>query len=79
MGTDVRIVRILLTAPDGEVTERLTERERGSELEDALRSSRHKAPLLDERSPEDTVRVATDGRPVVGIAREVVAATGWVS
>ncbi|SCK25261.1 hypothetical protein [Streptomyces sp. WMMB 322] len=79
MGADVRIVRILLTASDGAATERLTERERGSELEDALRSSRHKARLLDERVPADTVRVAIDGRSVVGIAREVVAATGWVS
>lgn len=78
MGADVRIVRTLLTASDGAATERLTERERGSELEDALRSSRRKARLLDEQAPEGTVRVATDGRPVVEIAREVVAATGWV-
>jgi hypothetical protein len=52
-------------------------RERGSELTDGLKSSVDKARLVDELVPEGTVRVMTDGRPVVGIAREVVAATGW--
>lgn len=28
--------------------------------------------------PPDAVRVATDGRSVVDIAREVVGATGWL-
>jgi hypothetical protein len=32
----------------------------------------------DERAPADTVRVATDDRAVTDIAREVVAATGWI-
>ncbi|WP_314173001.1 AAA family ATPase [Streptomyces winkii] len=77
MGEDVRIVRVLLTASDGTARERLTERERGSELADGLRSSIRKARLLDEQAPADTVRVRTDGRSVVDIAREVVAATGW--
>jgi hypothetical protein len=77
MGADVRLVRVLLAASDATARARLTERERGSELEDGLRSSAHKARLLDDRAPADTVRVATDGRPVVDIAREVVAATGW--
>ena len=78
MGADVRMVRVLLTASDRTVSERLVHRERGSELEHELRSSLHKARLLDEQVPPDTVRVASDGRDVVDIAREVVAATGWV-
>ncbi|MFE6752330.1 AAA family ATPase [Streptomyces sp. NPDC057684] len=77
MGAGVRIVRVLLTASDATAAERLTARELGSELETELRGSARKARLLDERAPEDTVRVATDGRTVVDIAREVVAATGW--
>ncbi|WP_329146238.1 AAA family ATPase [Streptomyces niveus] len=77
MGAGVRIVRVLLTASDATAGERLAGRELGSELEHELKASARKARLLDERVAADTVRVATDGRPVVDIAREVVAATGW--
>ncbi len=77
MGARVRIVRVLLTASDETAIARLTGRELGSELEQEVAGSARKARLLDERSPADTVRVATDGRRVVDIAREVVAVTGW--
>jgi DNA polymerase III delta prime subunit len=77
MGADVRIVRVLLTASDTTVGERLAGRELGSELEQGLKASARKARLLDEQVPADIVRVVTDGRLVVDIAREVVAATGW--
>ncbi|WP_202552280.1 hypothetical protein [Streptomyces sp. SID8352] len=77
MGAEVRVVRVLLTASDATVHERLTRRELGSELEAELEGSARKARLLDRRVPEGTVRVATDGRAVADIAREVVAATGW--
>ena len=77
MGAAVRIVRVLLTASDATARERLVGRELGSELEQELAGSVRKARLLDERVPAGTVRVATDGRLVVDIAREVVAATGW--
>lgn len=77
MGAETRIVRVLLTASDATVRERLTARERGSELDHELAGSARKARLLDERVPAGTARVATDGRAVVDIAREVVAATGW--
>lgn len=76
-GPDVRTIRVLLTATDAMAGERLTGRELGSELEAELTSSARKARLLDERAPADTLRVATDGRLVVDIAQEVVAATGW--
>ncbi|MFE4610935.1 AAA family ATPase [Streptomyces niveus] len=77
MGAGVRIVRVLLTASDATAGERLAGRELGSELEHELKASARKARLLDERVAADTVRVVTDGRSVVDIAREVVAATGW--
>ncbi|GGZ67057.1 hypothetical protein GCM10010344_37510 [Streptomyces bluensis] len=78
MGAGVGITRVLLTASDATARERLVGREIGSELEKELAGSVRKARLLDRRAPAETVRVVTDGRPVVDIAREVVAATGWV-
>ncbi|MFJ4562358.1 AAA family ATPase [Streptomyces caelestis] len=77
MGAGVGIIRVLLTASDATARERLMGRELGSELEQELESSVRKARLLDQRAPAETVRVVTDGRPVVDIARDVVAATGW--
>ncbi|WP_282795482.1 AAA family ATPase [Streptomyces sp. CC224B] len=77
MGAGVGITRVLLTASDATARERLVGRELGSELEQEVEGSVRKARLLDQRAPEETVRVATDGRLVVDIAREVVAATGW--
>ncbi|QNS06007.1 DEAD/DEAH box helicase family protein [Streptomyces xanthii] len=77
MGDEVRVVRVLLTASDETARARLAGREIGSELEDELRSSARKARLLDEQAPADTVRVATDGRSVGDIAREVVGAAKW--
>jgi hypothetical protein len=78
MGTGVRTVRVLLTASDATTGERLAGRELGSELEKELKGSARKARLLEERAPADTVRVATDGRPVVDIAGDVLAATGRI-
>ncbi|MFC7986395.1 hypothetical protein [Streptomyces sp. NPDC057336] len=77
MGADVRLVRVLLTASDATAGVRLTGRELGSELQQELAGSARKARLLDEGAPADTVRVRTDGRRVVDIAREVVGVTGW--
>ncbi|MEU8825659.1 hypothetical protein [Streptomyces sp. NPDC048636] len=77
MGSDVRLIRVLLTASDTTTRERLVRREIGSELQQELESSARKARLLDRRAAAETVRVATDGRTVADIAHEVVAATGW--
>lgn len=79
MGANVRIVRVVLTASDATARERLTGRELGSELEQELEGSARKSQILDDQAPPDTVRVATDGRTVVDIAREVVSATGWLA
>ncbi|MFB9907665.1 AAA family ATPase [Allokutzneria oryzae] len=78
MGSGTRMVRVLLTASDATARERLMGRELGSEMEREFENSVRKARLLDRHAPTDTVRVVTDVRPVVDIAREVVAATGWV-
>ncbi len=78
MGADLRIVRVLLTASDATTAERLAARELGSELEQEVRNSLRKARMLHERAPADAVRVATDGRGVVDIACEVIAAAGWI-
>ncbi|MEV6751658.1 hypothetical protein [Streptomyces sp. NPDC051214] len=72
-----RIIRVLLTASDATVQERLTKRELGSELQQQLRRSAFMARRLDEHAAEGTRRVATDGRRVRDIAADVVAATGW--
>ncbi|WAL99984.1 hypothetical protein [Streptomyces sp. Je 1-369] len=77
MGRGAGIVRVLLTASDTTARERLVGRELGSELEQELEGSARKARILDQRAAADTVRVVTDGRAVVDIAREVLAATGW--
>ncbi|MFC8271437.1 AAA family ATPase [Streptomyces sp. NPDC057271] len=79
MGANVRIVRVVLTASDATARERLTARELGSELKQELEGSARKARILEEQTPPGTVRVATDGRAVVDIAREVVGATGWLA
>jgi hypothetical protein len=73
----VRIVRVLLTASDATAQERLARRELGSELEQELEASARKAQLLDQRVSAETVRVVTDGRTVVDIATDVLAATSW--
>jgi hypothetical protein len=78
MGAGVRIVRVLLTASDRTAGDRLTGRELGSELAREVAASAHKARLLDERVPADTIRVPTDARPVPAIAADVLAATGWL-
>ncbi|QOV33639.1 hypothetical protein IM697_25945 [Streptomyces ferrugineus] len=78
MGDDVRLVRVLLTATDATAEQRLAGRELGSELEHEMHSSARKARLLDEHAPADVLRVVTDGRTVIDIAAQVVAATGWV-
>lgn len=74
-----RVIRVLLTASDSTVEERLTARELGSELEQQLLRSAFMARRLEEQAAEGTRRVATDGRRIEDIAADVVAATGWDS
>jgi hypothetical protein len=73
LGGDVRLIRVLLTASDATARERLVARELGSELEDGLKASVARSRVLDDGVGDG----ATDGRPVVEVAREIVALTGW--
>ncbi|MEV0647709.1 hypothetical protein AB0I28_20815 [Phytomonospora sp. NPDC050363] len=77
LGGSARLTRVMLTAADETVAGRLGGREIGSELELHLKRSAFMAPYLDEHVPAGTIRIATDGRTVTEIARDVIAATGW--
>ncbi|MFD9910003.1 hypothetical protein [Streptomyces sp. NPDC059063] len=72
-----RLIRVLLTATDATVEQRLKGRELGSELAQQLRRSAYMARHLDARVPEDTHRVPTDDRTVGEVAAAVLRATGW--
>ncbi|MGI5261030.1 hypothetical protein [Streptomyces angustmyceticus] len=78
IGERAKAVRVLPAASDATTADRLAGRERGSELAHETEASVRKARLLDEQTPTDAWRVATDGREVADIAREVVGATGWL-
>ncbi|MEU8004980.1 methyltransferase [Catellatospora sp. NPDC049111] len=73
----VKIARVLLTASDAVANERLATRELGSGLDVHVARSARAAARLDRDAPADVVRIGTDGRSVVDIAADVVAATGW--
>ncbi len=74
---DIAVTRILLTADEATVRERLAVRETGSQLLTHIERSLRAAALLEAEAPAGTVRVATDGLAVGEIAERVVAATGW--
>jgi isopropylmalate/homocitrate/citramalate synthase len=78
LGPGARVVRVMLTASDATVAGRLAQRELGSQLDQELAASARGARRLAEHALAGTVRVVTDGRSVVDIAAEVVAATGWL-
>jgi len=77
MGGGPRITAVLLTASDEAARGRLAAREIGSQLDVHLSRSAAMARRLAEETPSWVVRVPTDGRSVVSIARDVVAATQW--
>ncbi|NYI06923.1 AAA family ATPase [Allostreptomyces psammosilenae] len=77
LGGAPRIVGVLLTAGDDTARRRLEAREIGSQLDAHLVRSARMARHLDAVAPPWVARIATDGRSVPEIARDVVAATGW--
>lgn len=79
VGSPPRFTAVLLTATDLTVRERLSAREVGSQFGAHLERSARMAAHLDVNAPPEVVRVPTDGRTVVDVARTVVAATGWVT
>lgn len=74
---DVRLLGVLLTASDATRTQRLTDREIGTDLDRHLESSRRMAGRLEKESPPWVARVATDGRGVPDIAADVIRHSGW--
>ena len=77
MGGATRVTGVLLTASDGATYQRLAARENGSELRSHLSRSADMSQRLDAETPAWVVRVPTDGRSVLGIAHEVIAASHW--
>lgn len=74
-----RVVSVLLTASDETAGRRLAAREIGSQLDPHLERSARAAVRLERDAPPAVVRIGTDGRRVVDIAADVVAATGWAA
>ncbi|MYW66855.1 hypothetical protein GTY65_22705 [Streptomyces sp. SID8379] len=74
----LRVVRVLLTATDETVRARLTTREQGSELQQQLERSRSMATRLEHGVPENTLRIPTDNRTVIQVARAVIEQAGWL-
>ena len=77
MGGSPRIIMVLLTAEDATAGQRLRGREIGSQLDPHLVRSAKMAAYLDDTAPASAVRIRTGGRPVIEIARDVIAVTGW--
>lgn len=73
----VKIARVLLIASDEVANQRLATRELGSGLDVHVARSARAAAWLDRDAPGDVVRIGTDGRSVVDIAADVVAAARW--
>ncbi|WP_122619792.1 hypothetical protein [Streptomyces sp. Tu 4128] len=76
-GGGVRVTRVLLTAGEGVVRQRLARRETGSQLGVHVERSLRMARRLSDEAPAGTVRVGTDGRTVPDIAAEVLRAAAW--
>ena len=77
LGVPSRVTRVLLTASDETANERLAQREIGSALDLHIQRGAQRAVELERAAPSSVLRIRTDGRGVVEIAAEVVAATGW--
>jgi hypothetical protein len=77
MGDDPHVTGVLLTCSDATARQRLAQREIGSALDWHVERSAQMARRLDRGAPAWVHRVATDSRPVAGIATEVISLTGW--
>jgi hypothetical protein len=77
VGGNPRITSVLLTSTDETASARLSAREIGSQCEAHIHRSSAMAQRLDREAPSLVVRVPTDGRDVISVARDVVAATRW--
>ncbi len=77
LGGDPVVHAVLLTATDETAAGRLRQREVGTDLEASVVRSRRAAVELEDAAPPWVRRIATDGRGVTAIARELVPLLGW--
>lgn len=79
LGAPTTFTRVLLTAGDDTVAERLGRRETGSGLAVHLERSHRRSTWLEQNADDGVVRVPTDGRSLPDIAAEVAGLTGWLT
>lgn len=77
LGVEVRAFAVLLTATDATAAHRLAQREIGTALAEHIDRSNFAARALDA-ADETVSRLATDDRPVIDIATEVLVSAGWL-
>jgi hypothetical protein len=77
MGDAPRVTAVLLTADDRTARHRLAQREIGTALHRHAQRSDLAARQLAAHSPDWVHRVATDGRRVPDIAKQIIELTGW--
>ena len=78
MGRDVEAVAVLLTCTEDTARKRLSQRERGSELDRHIESSAQMAATLESNCPTATHRIPTDVRTIRSVAADVIRLTGWL-
>jgi len=79
IGGPTRVTAVLLTAGDSTARHRLTAREIGSQLDAHLHRSTVMARHLAEAADPSVIRIRTDARHITGIARQIIALTGWAT
>jgi hypothetical protein len=79
MGDGPLVTAVLLTADDATARQRLARREIGTALDRHIERSDLMARELERTSPGWVHRVPTDGRPVAGIAAQIIALTSWTA
>ena len=78
LGRDVEAVAVLLTCTQATARKRLSQREKGSELDRHIASSARMAVTLETDCPATVQRVPTDARTVRSVAADVIQLTGWI-
>jgi broad-specificity NMP kinase len=79
MGGDVATTAVLLTADDETANQRLRGRETASQYEAHVSRGTAAAKYLEAAAPPWVIRVQTDGKSVVEVAKDVIDLTGWLT
>jgi predicted kinase len=79
MGGTVTTTAVLLTVDDEIANQRLSGREIASQYEAHVARGTAAARYLQGAAPPWVLRVQTDGRSVIEVARDVVGRTGWLT